>query len=592
MSEIDEIKQKMDIVQLVSEYVTDLKQAGANWKARCPFHEEKTPSFMVSQEKQIFHCFGCGKGGDIFTFVQEMEGMEFPEALRLLAKKAGVKLKQQDPKIHSKKTRLLDIQKWAAAYWCKVLQETDLAKKARAYLKDRGVSKETIMDFKIGFAPDFWDKIFNFLKSKGFNESEISLAGLIKQKDRGSGYYDRFRNRIIFPICDLHGTIIAFGGRAMDEELGAKYLNSPQTMIYDKSFVIYGLDKAKKSIKENDLAIFVEGYMDVISSHQAGVKNVVATSGTALTSGHIKLIKRYTNNVAFCFDQDAAGQMAAQRSIDIALKEDVNIKMIQLEFGKDPDECIKKDVELWKKSIENSIPYMKFCLDSVKNKYDLKDINQKKSAAKEILIQLAKIESKIEQDFWMKQIAEVFQINERFLWEAMPRSPIKKQEIKIDSNGQKQSQNIDVYKRLFGLLIVYPENISYIADSLEMEMIKDEKWRGFYNDLILLYNKENRLSKNQLEKFIKQKENDRFDQGFFDSLGLITQQQFQDFSEQDIQNELIFLAKRIKKNYLREKIDHITEKIKQLESRSESDNEVKKLFEEFQKLTWQISRLD
>jgi replicative DNA helicase len=194
----------------------------------------------------------------------------------------------------------------------------------------------------------------------------------------------------------------------------------------------------------------------------------------------------------------------------------------------------------------------------------------------------------------MKQIAEVFQINEQFLWEAMPKSPIKKQETKIDSNGQKQnqSQSVDIYKRLFGLLIVYPENISYIADSLEMEMIKDEKWRGFYNDLILLYNKENRLSRNQLEKLIEQKENDRFDQGFFDSLGLIIQQQFLGFSEQEIQNELIFLAKRIKKNYLREKIDHITEKIKQLESRSESDNEVKKLFEEFQKLTWQISQLD
>ena len=541
MSEIDEIKHKIDIVQLVSEYVADVKQAGTNWKARCPFHEEKTPSFMVSQEKQIFKCFGCGKGGDIFTFIEEIEGMEFPEALRLLAKKAGVQLKQQDPRIHSQKTRLIDIHKWATAYYQKVLEDADSANAARTYLQKRGLSKETAMDFRLGFAPNEWEKMLNFLKSKKFTESEINLAGLIKQKDQGSGYYDRFRNRIIFPIADVHGTIVGFGGRAMDEEIGAKYLNSPQTMIYDKSFTVYGLDKARQAIKDNDLAIFVEGYMDVISSHQAGVKNVVATSGTALTAGHIKLIKRYTNNVAFCFDQDLAGKAAASRSIDIALQQEANIKMIDLLYGKDPDECIQKDVELWKKSIEQAKPYMEYCLDSVQEKYNLSDIEQKKIAAKQILIQISKMQSKIEQDYWMKKAAELFTVDEKLLWEVMPeQKPIAAQNNQAENKVQKEV--FTIYKRIFGLAISHPENIRYLVESLESKVIGDKKWQNFYNDLIMLYNDKGSLIKEDFDKWLQKQEKQYFTQGFFNSLVLLVQNDFGEFDQASIQNEIIFLV--------------------------------------------------
>ncbi len=518
--------------------------------------------------------------------------MDFPEALRLLAKKAGVELRKQDPRVHSQKTRLIDMHKWIAAYWMKVFQDADCANKARDYLKNRGLSAETIIDFKIGFAPDSWDKSMSFLKTKGFNESEINQAGLIKRKNQGSGYYDRFRNRIIFPISDVHETIIGFGGRAMDETDAAKYLNSPQTMIYDKSFVVYGLDKARQAVKETDLAIFVEGYMDVISSHQAGVKNVVATSGTALTPGHIKLINRYTNNVAFCFDQDLAGQAAAQRSIDVALAEEMNIKIIKVLNGKDPDECIQKDPQLWQKSIEQAKPYMEFIIQTAREKFDFSNIEEKKKAAKEILTQVSKIQSKIEQDYWIKKTGEALSVNEKLLWEAMPKSKTKIEPVKTSSDQATYKQGFDIYKRLFGLAIAYPENVVYLIDSAEPQMIADAKWKKFYSDLILLYNKDNKITRQNLEDFVQNQEKDYFNQGFFNSLILLVQAQFENFSDIDIQNEIIFLTKRLKKDYFRQKVDEIANQIKELEKTSEDKEKIKKLFEQFQELTWQISQLD
>ncbi|MFZ5365490.1 MAG: DNA primase [Patescibacteria group bacterium] len=591
MSEIDEIKQRIDIVQLVGEYVQDLRQSGTNWKAKCPFHNEKTPSFLVSQEKQIYKCFGCGSGGDIFTFIQEIEGMDFPEALRLLAKKAGVSLKQEDPRIHSQKTRLLDIQRWAAAYWYKVLEESSRAAAAREYIIRRGISKETAIDFKLGYAPDSWDRTMNFLKSKGYTETEISLAGLIKRKERGSGYYDRFRNRIIFPIGDVHGSIIAFGGRAMDEQSGAKYLNSPQTPIYDKSFTVYGLDKARQEIKSKDLAIFVEGYMDVISSHQAGVKNVVATSGTALTTGHLKLIKRYTNNVAFCFDQDLAGQLAAQRSIDIALAEDINIKIIQVAHGKDPDECVRKDPNLWLQSIGNAKPYMEYYLEVVMKKHDIADINQKKKAAKTILTQLSKIPSKIEQDFWMKKISESFAVGERILWESMPKPKSPLVTASPSASPPAKSQ-FTIFDRLFGLILANSENMAYFVENLEKEMVKDTRWREFYSNLISLYNENNNLSGTNFEQWLKKQETASFSDGFFNNLILVIQREFDGFSHTDIQNELVSLIKKIKKDYFRGRVNELSTEMKRLEASGQSDERIDQLMQEIQEVSWQLARLE
>ncbi|HUT21820.1 MAG TPA: DNA primase [Candidatus Bipolaricaulota bacterium] len=588
MSDVDEIKQKIDIISLVGEYV-QLTQAGSNWKARCPFHNEKTPSFLVSQEKQIFHCFGCGKGGDIFTFVQEMENLDFPETLRLLAKKAGVELRNTDPRVHSQKTRLLDIHRWATAYFMKSLEISKSAEPARKYLEKRGLSAETIMDFKIGFAPDSWDKLLNFLKSKNYTESEIGLAGLITRKNQGSGWYDRFRNRVIFPIADVHGAIIGLGGRIMEAEGGAKYLNSPQTPIYDKSSVVYGMDKAKQEIKQVDQAIFVEGYMDVISSHQAGVKNVVATSGTALTPGHLKMVKRYTNNVAFCFDQDEAGQRAAARSVDIALAEDMNIKIVRVLFGKDPDECIQKDLALWHQSIAEAKPYMEYFMEAIDGKYDLNDINQKKAAAKELLTQVAKMTSKLEQDFWLRKLSDLLGVDVALLWESMPGA---KTLTRTEHAGfVAQKLRIDVYQTLFGLVVSNLDNIEYLAENLEAGMIFDEKWRRFYNNLILLYNKDKKTDRNNFDQWLKIQDNEIFNQGFFDSLFLLIKREFDGFSLEDIQTEVICLVKKIKKDFFQYRINEISSEIKKAESEKDDDG-INQLFKQLQSFIRQRSQLD
>lgn len=428
-SQTDEIKSKIDIIDLISEYVA-LKPAGANWKALCPFHNEKTPSFMVSRDKQIWHCFGCGEGGDIFEFIQKIEGVEFPEALRILADKAGVKLKKVDPQIISQKTKLLDILKVAAEFFHLSLLKTEEGKIARDYLEERKLRPETVKDFKLGYAPDSWDKLLNFLEKKGFGKNDIFLSGLVVKNEKGQ-LYDRFRLRLMFPINDHHGNVVGFTGRILDktkQDQGGKYVNTPQTLIYNKSQVIYGLDRAKNEIKKKDLAVIVEGNMDVIASHQAGIKNVVASSGTALTLEQLKLLKRYTNNIALSFDADLAGQAAAERGIDTALALGFNIRVIQLpreldgEAIKDPDECIKHSAEYWQKAIAEAISIMDFYFEKTFSRFDKNKPQDRKEISIRLLKQIAKLPNKIEQDFWLVKLARQMEVPENILRESFVAS--------------------------------------------------------------------------------------------------------------------------------------------------------------------------
>src|SRR4030042_614490 len=366
-SQTEEIKSKLDIIDVISEYI-QLKQAGVNWRACCPFHNEKTPSFMVSRDKQIWHCFGCGEGGDAFTFVQKIEGIEFPEALRILAEKAGVKLKKVNPELASQRSKVLDINKLAAVFFHQVLLNSQEGKIARDYIEKRKLSPETVENFKLGYAPNSWDKLLNILIKKGFKENDIFLAGLVVKNEK-SQLYDRFRQRLMFPIFDHLGNVVGFTGRILDEskaDQGGKNINLPQTLIFNKSLIIFGLDKAKEEIKKQNLAVIVEGNMDVIASHQAGIKNVIASSGTALTLEQLKILSRYTNNLALSFDADLAGQLAADRGIDIALSLGLNIKIIQLppnidgQAIKDPDDCIKKGINYWQEAIKQAESIMEF----------------------------------------------------------------------------------------------------------------------------------------------------------------------------------------------------------------------------------------
>lgn len=413
MDQVQEIKDRSDIVEIISTYLT-LKRAGANFKANCPFHNEKSPSFMVSPERQTFKCFGCSEGGDVITFIEKMEGLDFYNALKLLADRAGIVLKNQSVKYGEKehssdqKTKIFEINEWAKKVYQKLFIDHPKAEKARSYIfGKRGMEKETADRFEIGYAPDSWDFILRYLRNKKYEDSEIVAAGLAIKSERGK-VYDRFRGRVMFPINNAMGSTIAFTSRILEDSTDqAKYINSSESSIYIKGKTIYGLDKAKMAIKENDLAVLVEGNMDVIACHQAGYKNVVAVSGTALTEDQLKILSRYGRTIAFCFDMDSAGQTALKRAVRLAISNDISTKVISLPGGiKDPDEAIKKDKTIWEKSVKEAKSSMEYLIDKVAPPNQTLDIDQKKKAAKEILPVVKAISSDIEKEYYVKYLSE------------------------------------------------------------------------------------------------------------------------------------------------------------------------------------------
>lgn len=448
MTDVQLIKDHLDIVQLIQEYVP-LKKAGVNWKANCPFHQEKSPSFMVHPEKQIWHCFGCGKGGDLFSFIQEIEGLDFLETLKILAPRAGVSLTTTSSEMNqSQKNRLWEINAKAAYFFHHFLLEMSASSDAREYLKKRGLDQETISNWQIGYVPNQWNLLTHYLLKKGYSINDLVAAGLTIQKDNadfktGRGCYDRFRGRIMFPLADVHGNIIGFTGRVLTEteHSGGKYVNTPQTLIYDKSRILYGLYKAKTDIKSKNVAIIVEGQMDVVACHQFGIKNVVAASGTALTSEQVKLIKRYTNNIAIAFDADNAGENAGKRGIEVALSQGLNIKIIQIpsSLGKDADECIRKDLKSWLKAMEDALDIMDWYFVTTFKKHNSKDPKDRQTIATILLEQIARLPYAVERDHWLKRLGEMLQVDRIILQEEMRK--IKKSFASTSSASAAKTEN-------------------------------------------------------------------------------------------------------------------------------------------------------
>lgn len=421
LTPIEEVKSKLDIIEIVSGYIK-ISKAGANFKAVCPFHSEKSPSLMISPARQIWHCFGCGEGGDIFKFVMKIEGVEFGDALRNLAQRAGVILKKEDPQIRTERGKLLEICRAATEHFQKNLVSN---KEVQEYLKKRGLKDETIKEFKIGFSQDSWDSLLKFLMAKNFQAQDIEKAGLaIKSEKSNIGYFDRFRGRIMFPIANANGEIIAFGGRIFKPKDGveeAKYLNSPQTLIYDKSKVLYGFDKAKMDIRKNNFTILVEGYMDLIMCHQAGASNAVAVSGTAMTKDHLQILKRLSENLCFSFDMDNAGDMATKRAIDMALADDFNIKVITVPSGKDPADFILEHPDGWIDQVKKSKNFMDFYFDNIFSKNDPSTAQGKKDISKILLAQIRKVKSKIEQSHWLSLLAQRIKVKQDLLEEELAK---------------------------------------------------------------------------------------------------------------------------------------------------------------------------
>ncbi len=422
MDAVTDIKSRLDVADIVGEYVT-LKPAGSgSFKANCPFHQEKTPSFYVNRPRQSWHCFGCDLGGDLISFVQKIEGLDFPEALALLAQKAGVELPQFDPQLSSDKRRLYDITELASKFYRSFLLQAPEAEIARAYAAKRGIDDLTGDLWGIGYAPESWDALANALKEKDITEDELVRAGLCQKRDKGSGVYDRFRGRLMFTIRDVHGNAIGFTGRILtDAKDQPKYVNTPETMVYKKSHVLYGLDKAKGEIKRQNTAVIVEGNMDVLSSHQFTIPFVVAASGTALTAEQLQLLKRFTTHLAIAFDADNAGSAATLRGLDLARQQDFDVRIITIppEQGKDADDLVRKDPKLWTDAIAKAVPIMDWVYRHAFRGKDTTKPESKKQIAAELVPELLRIPNPVERDAWIKRLTNDLEISEESLREVL-----------------------------------------------------------------------------------------------------------------------------------------------------------------------------
>lgn len=415
MDDTEAIKQKLNIVDLISEYLT-LKKSGVNFKANCPFHQEKTPSFIVSPERQIFKCFGCSESGDVFTFLMKKEGMDFKEALEILAKKAGVTLKQTESK-KDFRDRLYEVNLKAQEFFHYILTNHILGKKALEYLKKRGINNSSIKEFGIGYAPNSWESLVKFLLKRGFTHQEIITSGLAVPSR--SGGYDRFRGRVTFPLIDGKNKLRGFSGRVLGAQ-EPKYINTPQTPIFDKSHFLFGLNLAKGEIRNKQEVVLVEGEMDVILSHQAGFKNVVATKGTALTEGQIELLKKYTENLSLCFDMDLAGDSASRRGIEMAEKAGLNIQVVVTQ-GKDAAEVISEDVSLWQKAIAEAVPIYDYYLTSVARRFDISKVAQLRQVGQQLIPIWAKIPDDLTRERYIQKLAAFLKTDEKVLREAVDK---------------------------------------------------------------------------------------------------------------------------------------------------------------------------
>lgn len=473
---ISEIIERNDIVDVISEYMT-LKKSGTNYKCLCPFHSEKSPSFSVSSVKQIFNCFGCGVGGNVISFIQRMERLEFVEAVKFLADRAGIEIddsksEQELNKLNLYKS-LYKLNQETARYFY-----TNLNKAATpmSYLLGRGLNESTIKSFGLGFAPDAWSSLLYHFKQKGYSEELMIRAGLITKSEKSRGYYDKFRNRVMFPIIDLKGNVIAFGGRVMDDSK-PKYLNSPETPIFNKGENIYGLNFVKKQQNIENI-IVVEGYMDAISLHQYGVTNAVASLGTAFTENQAKLLKRFSNEIIIAYDSDIAGQAATLKGLAILEKEGCTVKVLTIPSGKDPDEFIRKEgANAFRERIMKSISLIEYKIENAKKGLNIENIQDRIKFTKEFSMLLKNIESNVEIEAYIKKYSNTMRVSEEAIYAELNRLKEKHKsgnnKIEIDNSKVKEAKpnNVEATAEIYLLNICMynTEKAKNIFDTLSPE---------------------------------------------------------------------------------------------------------------------------
>ena len=573
----DEIRSRINLEDLVSEYV-ELKRAGRNFKALSPWTNERTPSFMVSPDKQIWHDFSSGKGGDIFGFIMEVEGMEFREALEYLARKAGVELANFDSKrsaeAANQKKKLYEISALAAQFYQYCLTKDRTA--AEYVLKKRKLSKEIIKEFQIGYAPNSKHLLKGFLEKKNFSLTDIRLAGLLNRFDG-----DLFRGRVMILLMDPSGAPIGFTGRALkDEPNSPKYLNTPQTALYDKSRHVFGLSQAKQSIRRDGFAVVVEGNMDVIASHQVGVKNVVATAGTAMTVQHLKSLARFASDIRLCFDADQAGVNATERAITLAQTAGVELSIITLDQSageaKDPDELIQKDANLWKSSIAHPQPAVDWILDQYEKRLDIKSANGKRQFSTIALKLVESLNDPVEKEHYLDEISRRIGTSRQALvakFSGVKQTPKPKRRTKIDKSTVKKatSKTELLYEEdLLGLAIAHKESAELLQNLPEDCLDAPER-----NQLLEILKKNDREKLKKYDNYVK-------------ILLLKVDERYDGWKTSEVAVEITRLVQKVQKQHLEKQKDSLQDQLRDAEIQSD-DELARKLLLEITKLNKEIN---
>jgi DNA primase len=583
MDQVSQIKQKLDVVDVISSYIS-LKKAGRNYRGVCPFHSEKTPSFMVSPELQIFKCFGCGAAGDIFNFVEQIEGVDFPTALEQLAERAGIKLEKHDydPEAALKK-QIYFINELSAKFYHYILLNHPAGKIGLDYLvKQRKLTKETIKEFEIGCAPDNWDSLYKFLLKKGIKTEDMLQAGVIVNKQSGGGFIDKFRGRVMFPLKAVDGKILGFTARTLFNR-EPKYLNTAETSVFHKTFFLFGLDKNKLEIKR-DGAIFVEGQMDLITAWQEGIKNIVSVSGTSLTNSQLTLLSRYTNDITFCFDSDSAGINASYRAVEMAEKLNFNIKMAVIPTPyKDLDDMVRANIEEAKRYIKNSIPAYDFFILTLLKKYDKNTALGKKSIMDELIPLFSKISNQVLFDHYSKKIASELNVSPETVLSVMKKGKTEdfdEATLYPESKLTSYKQNPEGYF-LAIILKTEAELSEGFVNKLKASDFHNENLRNVFEKLkTYLEGKKKAVNINTLlKKFDENMQKVLSELYLWDLEGMI------DFENKEkAEKELDFAVRRIKLESTKKALKDLSDEIKMAEDEKDEEK-LDKLAKKFDRLS-------
>lgn len=571
---IEEIKQRLDIAEVVGFYLK-LQKAGSNLRGLCPFHSEKKPSFFVSPKLQIFKCFGCGVSGDIFKFVMLIEGVEFGDALRILAPKAGVELMRFDSETQTARKRVYEICELATRFFEKQLS-SHMGEMVRKYLAKRKIGDDSIRKWRIGWSPDTKNALLNFLCSRGYKSEEIKNAGLAFQRENGE-YIDFFRGRIIFPIFDLNSNPIGFSGRVFGKDEEPKYINSPSTILYDKGRILYGLNFARNEIRKKDFAILVEGYTDVILAHQEGYENTISLSGTSLTQPQLEILKRYSPNLYLCFDADFAGDIAIKRSIDLGRLSGFEIKICALPEEKDPADILSENPSQFQEIIEGAVPIVEFYFQKALSRFDKNSLEGKKQIVQVLLPEIKRIQNEVEKGYWLSQLSKELDVKEEDLRAQLEKTRIEEEELGLEREEPMvpiaKSKKEILEERLLTLILRAPQHISLI-DHERIEFLSDH-----LKEIITALMEGRGEIVRGLEDYAKE---------LFLSASIKAENE--QINEELIISEIQFCLKQLNAIFIKEKLAQISALIKEAEQENDLAG-LERLSKEFNLLSEKIARL-